>query len=231
METITFQKLIDTVGLDNIVKINQSINIWMILINLAVAFALAMFIYFIYKITFSGVLYSKSFNITLVLVSMVTTAVVMVISSNIVLALGMVGALSIVRFRMAVKDPKDVGFIFWAITNGIICGISAYTLGVISVLIIGIIMFVISKRIRIIEPYLLIIDYKDSNTGEIESVLKKYAQLYKLRSKIIDSNKSQVIMEIKIKEARIQEMLNEIKGLKDLIYVKLVSYEGDLEEG
>ena len=231
METITFQKLIDTVGLDNIVNINQSINIWMILINLAVAFALAMFIYFIYKITFSGVLYSKSFNVTLVLVSMVTTAVVMVISSNIVLALGMVGALSIVRFRMAVKDPKDVGFIFWAITSGIICGISAYTLGVISALVIGIIMFVLSKRIRIIDPYLLIVDYKDSNTKEIEAILKKYAVLYKLRSKIIDSSKSQIIMEVKIKEARIQEMLNEMKGLKDLIYLKLVSYEGDLEEG
>jgi len=231
METITFQKLIDTAGLDNIVKINQSINLWMILINLVVAFALAMFIYFIYKITFTGVLYSKSFNITLVLVSMVTAAVVMVISSNIVLALGMVGALSIVRFRMAVKDVKDIGFLFWAITSGIICGISAYSLAVISALVIGIIMFVLSKRIKIIEPYLLIIDYKDSNTKNIDAILKKYVSLYKLRSKIIDNQKSQVVIEIKIKESRIQEMLNEIKKLNDLIYVKLVSYEGDLEEG
>jgi uncharacterized membrane protein YhiD involved in acid resistance len=231
METITFQKLIDTAGLDNIVKINQSINLWMILINLVVAFALAMFIYFIYKITFSGVLYSKSFNITLVLVSMVTAAVVMVISSNIVLALGMVGALSIVRFRMAVKDVKDIGFLFWAITSGIICGISAYSLAVISVLVIGIIMFVLSKRIKIIEPYLLIIDYKDSDTKDIDAILKKYVSLYKLRSKIIDTQKSQVVIEIKIKENRIQEMLNEIRKLNDLIYVKLVSYEGDLEEG
>jgi len=231
METITFQKLIDSIGLDNIVQINQDLNIWMILINLAVAFVLVMFIFFIYKITFSGVLYSKNFNITLVIVSLVTTSAVIVISSNIILALGMVGALSIVRFRMAVKDPKDVGFLFWAITNGIICGISAYSLGVISVLFIGLILFLLSRKIRFIEPYLLIIDSKDLSTQEIESILKKYTLLYKLRSKVIDGEKSQIIIEIKIKKDKIQEILKEIKGLKDLIYVKLVSYEGDLEEG
>ena len=231
METITFQKLIDSIGLENITRVNQSVNIWLILINLAVAFAIAMFIYFIYKITFSGVLYSKNFNITLVLVSMVTTAVVMVISSNIVLALGMVGALSIVRFRMAVKDPKDVGFLFWAITNGIICGISAYSLAVISVLIIGLITFLLSKKIRITEPYLLIIDCKDTISQEIEVILKKFTMLHKLRSKIIEAEKSQLIIEIKIKADKTQAMLEEIKALKDLIYVKLVSYEGDLEEG
>jgi len=231
LETITFQKLIDSIGLDNIVQINTALNIWMILINMAVAFVLALFIYFIYKITFTGVLYSKSFNITLILVSLVTTAVVMVISSNIVLALGMVGALSIVRFRMAVKDPKDIGFVFWAITNGIICGTSAYSLAVISVLFIGLVVFVLSKRIKFIEPYLLIIEYKSPDIQDIEGILKKYTILYKLRSKIIDSQKSQIIMEIKIKKDKTQVLLNEIKDLKDLNLVKLVSYEGDLEEG
>lgn len=203
----------------------------MILINLGVAFVLSLFIYFIYKVTFTGILYSKSFNITLILISLVTTAAVIVISSNIILALGMVGALSIVRFRMAVKDPKDVGFLFWAITNGIICGIAAYSLAVISVLFIGLVIFFLSKKVRFIEPYLLIIDSKDLSTRDTESILKKYTLLYKLRSKIIDSQKSQIIMEIKIKKDKTQEMLNEIKGLKDTSYVKLVSYEGDLEEG
>ena len=231
MERITFQKLLDSMDLDNIIQISADLNIWMILINLAVAFVLVMFIFFIYKITFSGVLYSKNFNITLVIVSLVTTSAVIVISSNIILALGMVGALSIVRFRMAVKDPKDVGFLFWAITNGIICGIAAYNLAVISVLFIGLILFLLSRKIRFIEPYLLIIDSKDLSTKEIESILKKYTLLYKLRSKVIDGEKSQIIIEIKIKKDKIQEILKEIKGLKDLIYVKLVSYEGDLEEG
>jgi len=231
METITFQKIIDSIGLENIAQINQDINIWLIPINLAVAFGLAMFIYFIYKITFSGVLYSKSFNVTLVLVSLVTAAVVMVISSNIVLALGMVGALSIVRFRMAVKDPKDIGFVFWAITNGIICGASAYNLAVISAFFIGLVVFLLSRKVRIVEPYLLIMDTNDLNTAKIEEMLKKHVLLYKLRSKIVEGEKSQVIMEIKIKKEKIQSLMEDIRSIKDITLVKLVSYEGDLEEG
>jgi len=230
MERITFQKLLDTMDLENIMQINEDLNIWMILINLVVAFAIVMFIYFIYRVTFSGVLYSKNFNITLVVVSMVATAAVIVISSNIVLALGMVGALSIVRFRMAVKDPRDVGFLFWAITNGIICGISAYSLAVISSLFIGLVVFLLSKKIRIFEPYLLIMDFKDAKTEDIENFLKKHTILYKLRSKIIDKGKTQLIIEIKIKKDKIHSLLDGLKSLKDISFIKLVSYEGDLEE-
>jgi uncharacterized membrane protein YhiD involved in acid resistance len=230
MERITFQKILDTLDLENIMQINKDLNIWMILINLVVAFAIVMFIYFIYRVTFSGVLYSKNFNITLVVVSMVTTAAVIVISSNIVLALGMVGALSIVRFRMAVKDPKDVGFLFWAITNGIICGISAYNLAVISALFIGLVVFLLSKKIRIFEPYLLIMDFKDAKNEDIEDLLKKHTILYKLRSKIIDKGKTQFIFEIKIKKDKTKSLLDGLKSLKDISFVKLVSYEGDLEE-
>ncbi len=231
MERVTFQKLLDSLSLDSITQININLNIWMILINLAVAFAIVMFIYFIYKVTFSGVLYSKNFNITLVIVSLVTTAAVIVISSNIVLALGMVGALSIVRFRMAVKDPKDVGFLFWAITNGIICGISAYNLAVISALFIGLVVFLLTKRIRTVEPYLLILDTKDIDISKIEEILNKYTILYKLRSKIIDNGKTQVIIEVKLKKDKVSGLLTKLKDIKDITYVKFVSYEGDLEEG
>lgn len=231
MERITFQKLLESLSFDDITLISADLNIWMILINLATAFVIVMFIYFIYKTTFSGVLYSKNFNITLVVVSLVTTSAVIVISSNIILALGMVGALSIVRFRMAVKDPKDVGFLFWAITNGIICGIAAYSLAVISALFIGLVIFVLSKRIRILEPYLLILDTKDIDISRIEEILKKHTLLYKLRSKIIDGDKTQVIMEVKVKKTKVADLLSEIKDIKDITYTKLVSYEGDLEEG
>jgi len=231
MEQFTFQKLLDSLNVEGIISINEDLNIWIILINLAAAFAIIMFIYFIYKQTFSGVLYSKNFNVTLVIVSLVTTSAVIVISSNIVLALGMVGALSIVRFRMAVKDPKDIGFLFWAITNGIICGISAYSLAVVSALFIGLVIFLMSKRIRIIEPFLLILNTGDLDISRIEELLKKYTMLYKLRSKIIDNGKTQIIMEIKIKKDKIRELLSEIKDIKDISYSKLVSYEGDLDEG
>ena len=231
MERITFNKLLETLDLDNIVQVGLDLNIWMILINLVVAFAVVMFIYFIYKVTFTGVLYSKNFNITLVIVSLVTTTAVIVISSNIILALGMVGALSIVRFRMAVKDPKDIGFLFWAITNGIICGISAYNLALISALFIGLIVFLLSKRLKILEPYLLILNIKDMETEDLENILMKHTIVYKLRSKIIEKEKNQIIIEIKIKKDRVSLLLNELKKLDEIIYTKLVSYEGDLEEG
>ena len=190
-----------------------------------------MFIFFIYKATVSGVLYSKNFNITLVLVSQVTTSAVIVISSNIILALGMVGALSIVRFRMAIKDPKDVGFLFWSITNGIICAISAYSLAVISVLFIGLIVFILSKKLRVLEPYLLILNTTDVDIRKIEKVLKEDTMLYKLRSKIIENQKVQVIVEIKLRKDRVTGLLSKIQAMKEVEYSKIVSYEGDLEEG
>lgn len=231
MERITFQKVLDSLGLEGALQINQELNIWMILINLAVAFAVVMFIYFIYKITFSGVLYSKNFNITLVVVSLVTTAAVIIISSNIVLALGMVGALSIVRFRMAVKDPKDIGFLFWAITNGIICGISAYGLAVVSALFIGLVVFALSKKIRLLEPYLLIVDLKNKGASALEEVISRNTNTYRIRSRIEEEEKTQVIAELKVRKDRLPLLLDSVRGLEEVTYTKLVSYEGDLEEG
>ena len=231
MERITFQMILDSLSMEKITQISLDINIWVVLINLIVAFVLVMFIFFVYRKTFTGVLYSKNFNITLVIVSMVTTSAVIVISSNIILALGMVGALSIVRFRMAVKDPKDVGFLFWAITNGIICGVSAYSLALISVIFIGLIVFLLSRKIRILEPYLLILNIKDMETRRIENILKRFTINYKLRSKIIEDEEIQTIIELKIKKDRVSLLLGELKELDEIIYTKLVSYEGDLEEG
>ncbi|MBN2072325.1 MAG: DUF4956 domain-containing protein [Actinobacteria bacterium] len=230
MERITFQKLLDSLGLEGAFKINQELNIWMILINLAVAFAVVMFIYFIYKATFTGVLYSKNFNITLVVVSLVTTSAVIIISSNIILALGMVGALSIVRFRMAVKDPKDIGFLFWAITNGIICGISAYGLAVVSSLFIGLIVFALSKKIRILEPYLLIVNLKGTSSSSLEDVLSKNTITYKIRSRVAEAGSTQVITEMRVRKDKLSILLEKIRDLGEVTYTKLVSYEGDLEE-
>lgn len=231
MEKITFQKILDSLNIKSVVDYYQNLDIWKIIISLAAAFVISMFIYWIYKKTFSGVLYSKNFNITLVLVSLVTTSAVIIISSNIVLALGMVGALSIVRFRMAVKDPRDVGFLFWAITNGIICGISAYSLAVISALFIGLVVFFLSKKISVKEPYLLILETKDLSFDKISLVLDKYCYIFKLRSQIITEDKTELIIEVKVNNKKITEMISELKKLEKIKNTKLVSYQGDLEEG
>jgi uncharacterized membrane protein YhiD involved in acid resistance len=231
MERITFSKLFDSLGLDSMENFSQQVNILQILINLAAAFVLAMFIYWIYKITFSGVLYSKNFNITLVLVSLVTTSAVIVISSNIVLALGMVGALSIVRFRMAVKDPKDVGFLFWAITNGIICGISAYSLAIICALFIGLVVFILSKKINITEPYLIIAQSSEDNYPQIEDICSRLCMLYKLRSKTARDEDYEIVIEVKLKKDKLGELTSALKALPSIKTARFISYEGDLEEG
>ncbi|MDD3776895.1 MAG: DUF4956 domain-containing protein [Actinomycetota bacterium] len=231
MDRITFRSFLESLNVDSIQDITQQISLVQVVLNLVLALAIAMFIYWIYKITFSGVLYSKNFNITLVLVSLVTTSAVMIIASNIVLALGMVGALSIVRFRMAVKDPKDVGFLFWAITNGIICGISAYALAIICALFIGLVIFVLSKKLRVTEPYLLLAEASQDNWQQVEGICQKLCQVYKLRSKNIRDNRYDLAVEVKIKKDNLQQFISEVKNLPSMENIKVVSYEGDLEEG
>ncbi|MCG9478772.1 MAG: DUF4956 domain-containing protein [Actinomycetia bacterium] len=231
MDRITFRNFLESLNMDSMQDAAQQIDLLQVVINLVLALAVAMFIYWIYKVTFSGVLYSKNFNITLVLVSLVTTSAVMIIASNIVLALGMVGALSIVRFRMAVKDPKDVGFLFWAITNGIICGISAYGLAIICALFIGLVVFVLSKKIRITEPYLVIAETSEDDYPQLEEICKKLCMVYKLRSKNIKDGRYELVVEIKIKKDNLQQFVSEVKNLPSMENMRLVSYEGDLEEG
>ena len=141
-----------------------------------------LFIFYIYKKTYSGVLYSKNFNVTLVLGSMVGSVIMMAIGGNLALSLGMVGALSIIRFRTPVKDPKDLAFLFWAITVGVVNGIRFYKLSIISTLMIGIVMLVLSKKLIIPKPYVIILKHSNASLKEIESVLRRNCSNFELRS-------------------------------------------------
>ena len=147
------------------------------LLTIAVAFLLGLFIFFIYKRTFSGVVFTKSFGISLILLSMITAAVIMTISSNLMLSLGMVGALSIVRFRTAVKDPMDTIYMFWAIAAGIMVGANLLLVAVISCVVIGIFMVVLSIfKVRKNMPYILVIRFEEGAKGDVQSMLRKLPQ-------------------------------------------------------
>lgn len=139
----------------------SDINISKILLSLAVAFFIGFFIYLLYKRVFSGVLYSKSFNISLIGMSMVTAMVIIAVNSNLVLSLGMVGALSIVRFRTPIKDPTDLIFLFWAAAAGIVSGAGFYTLAIVGSVIIGLVMFFFIKKSSFETPYLLVINCEE----------------------------------------------------------------------
>ncbi|WP_432666251.1 DUF4956 domain-containing protein [Wukongibacter baidiensis] len=198
-----------------------------ILIGLTITLVVALFIFYIYKITFQGVVYSHGFNTSLVLLCLVTSLVIMTISSNIVLSLGMVGALSIVRFRAAIKDPKDIVFMFWAISGGIASGAGIYSVALGGSLFIGIVLLIMSRKKFHITTYLLIIKYGEEAKKDVISILNKLN--YVLKSKTVANGKTELTIELrKVGEnTSYVESLSDIEGVDSAILVK---YNGDYAE-
>ena len=145
-----------------------------VVISLALALVIGLYIFFIYKKSFSGVMYSRNFNVSLILITLVTTLVLMLISTNITLALGMVGALSIVRFRTAIKDPIDTAFIFWAVGEGLALGVGFFDAAIIGGVVIGIFVLLLSAfKVRSAMPYLLVLHYSEAANGPIKQMIKQ----------------------------------------------------------
>src|SRR5690606_31727388 len=202
----------------------RTVSYYDVVVGLIISFLIGMFIYAIYRKTFRGVVYSYNYNVSFVLMTMITTLVIMTISTNIVLSLGMVGALSIVRFRTAVKDPLDIVYMFWAISAGIATGAKIYPLAIGGSLIIGLVIFWLSKRKVREEAYLLIMRHTDEAINELRTELRKLKG--KLKSKNVRKNYTEVTYEIKLVDdntAFLQSII-EIKGVSD---ASLVNYTGD----
>ncbi|HHW46013.1 MAG TPA: DUF4956 domain-containing protein [Clostridiales bacterium] len=194
--------------------------------SLILAFVLGLFIILVYRKTFRGVLFSKGFAFSLVLLAMVTAIVIRTISSNLALSLGMVGALSIVRFRTAIKDPVDTVFMFWAIAVGIMAGAGLYLISVIASLLVGIFYIIITityKKASL--PYLLIIRHDPEVINDIKAFLSRFRK-YKIKSKTVNRNGSEITVELAFKgeEADLIDELLGINGVKD---ASLISYEGE----
>ena len=168
-------------------------------IALLVALAAGAIIAIVYKKTYRGVLYSPSFTLTLILLCLVTTPVVMAIGSNVALSMGMVGALSIVRFRTAVKDPLDTAYMFWAITMGILIGSNAYVIAIVALLGIAVILLAISYlRLRTPNGYLLVLHYDEEAQVDIENTLKRNVRFYRMRSKTVTRSGAEMTVEIRL---------------------------------
>ncbi len=188
-----------------------AIGISDVLIAVALSFVLSLFIVFIYKTTYSGVSYSKSFAGCLIMISMVTTVVILVITSNVVLSLGMVGALSIVRFRTAVKEPTDTAFLFWAIATGIICGAGYITIAVLSALLLGL-LFVLVHAVSgkmTSDTYMVIVRYESGCDVERKlSAMHGYA----LKNKTMSGNSVELVAQLRLAGnalARVESLHNE----------------------
>ena len=227
--TLNFNDLNNLFATNNI-NLGTNLTTGDIIQSLVITFLISMFLYYIYQKTYTGVLYSKSFNVTLVAVSMITTVIMMAISGNLTLSLGMVGALSIVRFRTAIKDPKDIAFLFWAISLGIINGIAFYKLSIIASLFIGATLIILSKKIVINHPYLLIIQHGDINEGMVNNILKKTCKKFHLRSKMATDINNETTLEVKIRKNMQQSMIKALKSINGVTKVMMFSYTGDLAE-
>jgi len=202
----------------------QQESVLEIVIELAIAFAIGMFIYWTYHRTFRGVVYSHNYNVTFVIMTMLTTLIIMTISTNIVLSLAVVGPLSIVRFRTAVKDPLDIMYMFWAISAGIATGADMYTIAIVGSLAVSAVLFFLSRRKGKDAPYLVIIQYEEQASEPVKIALRKLN--YVLKSKTVRKNITEMTVEIRLKEentAFVNEM-SAIDGVKDVV---LVSYNGD----
>ena len=195
------------------------------------SFITGMFIYYIYKKTYSGVLYSKNFTVTLIMSTMVSSLIVMAIGGNLALSLGMIGALSIVRFRTPIKDPKDISYLFWAIAAGIVNGANFYELSVISSFIMGAVLIVLSKKIGFNNPYIAILKYSNASEEKINSALKKHCVKFQIRNNVLDeSGIYEKTIETKIKEANVDKLLKELKDIDGVKKVMIFSHTGELSE-
>ncbi|MBV6685653.1 DUF4956 domain-containing protein [Bacillus sp. JRC01] len=198
------------------------------IIGLVVAFLIGLFIYVVYKKTFNGVIYSHSFNISLLIMTMATALVIMGISNNVLLSLGMVGALSIVRFRTPIKDPMDLVYIFWSIVSGILCGAGFIPLVVIGSVLIGIVLLVFVNKMTVENPFLLIVKAGGGSSSEaIEAELKKLTSRYQLKSQsFMGSDDMETTYEVRMKTGE-SAMLAELKALPGIKSAVMVSYDGN----
>ncbi len=184
---------------------------------IALAFVLSLFIVYIYRITYAGVNYSRNFTGCLVMLSMVTALVILVVSSNVVLSMGMVGALSIVRFRTAVKEPTDTAFMFWAIATGIICGAGYVTISIMVTLLLGL-LFVVVHTLGGKQKYgsYMVVARYDTDS-EFEEKLSGLSG-YKLKNKTLAKDYTELVAEIKLTDSGLQKMdnLRNVPGVREI---------------
>ena len=197
------------------------------LIAMVAALVIGMFIFVVYKKTFNSVMYSTGFAMTLVGMTMVTTLVILAVTSNVVLSLGMVGALSIVRFRAAIKEPMEIVYLFWAVAAGIVIGAGMLPLAVIGSAIIGVILILFANKKIHDNPYLLILNCQDENAENTAlSLMKEAVKKYAVISKTVNVQGIEFTAEIRMKdgETAFVNRLNEIAGVEN---ATLVSYNGE----
>lgn len=220
---LTFQDIFKSSFLENV----NSISIFDMILALALAFGIGMFIFLVYKKTYQGVMYSANFGVTLVALTMITTIVILAVTSNVVLSLGMVGALSIVRFRAAIKEPLDIAFLFWAIAVGIVLAAGLIPLAVIGSVVTGVILLVFVNRKKSGCPYILVLRCDGHDTeAEALKYLSSQVRRYAVKSKSAQKDGVELNLEVSLHNDN-TDFINTLVGLSGVHSAVMVSYNGD----
>lgn len=220
---MTFNDIFKSSFLENI----TSVSLVDMVLTLVLAFGLGLFIFLVYKKTYSGVMYSSSFGGTLVAMTMITAMTILAVTSNVVLSLGMVGALSIVRFRTAIKEPMDIAFLFWSIAAGIVLAAGMIPLAVVGSVIIGIIMLLFINRKAVHDPYIAVITCRDAQAEKAaQDFLLASVEKAVIKSKTAQSGRIECTWELRLMkhDTDFITQLAEMDGVESAV---LVSYNGD----
>ncbi len=205
----------------------SSVSILDMALALVLAFGLGVFIFLIYKKTYNGVMYSSSFGVTLIALTMITTVVILAVTSNVVLSLGMVGALSIVRFRTAIKEPLDIAFLFWAIAVGIVLAAGMIPLAVIGSVMIGLILLLFVNRKPHDNPYIVVLQ---CGSHESEQAAKEYLEKKTgrcvVKSKTVQKGHIELNLEVRLKDDN-TDFINELSEMNGVASAVLVSFNGE----
>ena len=220
---MTFQDIFKSSFLENV----TSVSLLDMSLALVLAFGLGLFILLVYKKTFSGVMYSSGFGVTLVALTMITTMVILAVTSNVVLSLGMVGALSIVRFRTAIKEPLDIAFLFWSIAVGIVLAAGLIPLAVFGSMVIGFMLLVFVNRKSRCDPYIAVLqcDGRESETRAAD-FLRQNTRRCVVKSKTVQKDAVELNLEIRLKDGN-TGFINALADLPGVRSTVLVSYNGD----
>ena len=204
-----------------------AVSVLDMVLALVLAFGIGMFIYFIYKKTYAGVMYSSTFGVTLVALTMITTLVILAVTSNVVLSLGMVGALSIVRFRTAIKEPLDIAFLFWSIAAGIVLAAGMIPLAVFGSVLVGLVILFFANRKDMTNPYIVVLrcNGKASEDAALAFIGNEVAK-HTVKSKTVERGLVELNLEVRLKDDNTDfvNALSDIRGVQSAV---LVSYNGD----
>ena len=220
---MTFNDIFKSSFLENM----ASVSIFDMAIALLLAFGIGLFIFFVYKKTYQGVMYSSSFGTTLIALTMITTVVILAVTSNVVLSLGMVGALSIVRFRTAIKEPLDIAFLFWSIAVGIVLAAGMIPLAVIGSVIIGVILLIFVNKKSHCNPYIVVLSCVSHEAEKkAKEYLEKQVQKCVVKSKTAQKGLIELNMEIRMKDDN-TDFINALSDMEGVNSAVLVSYNGE----